>query len=171
MECPEERIDVLEGLGILSGNKEEPRTTVTFKIPGVKTKGKESPIEEMKRNGLSSGDWERHQTLVLDEKKYVSARACSISVERLLDRSTQVSSVECGKQTTLVPHCQGRSKQFTFRVLWSLTARGAPNSSHSEYSGPSLPGALTSLTPNSSHSESSWHIIIKPVFSFTGVSI
>ena len=44
LEWPEERIDVSEGLGILSGNKEEPRTTVTFKIPGVKTKGKESPI-------------------------------------------------------------------------------------------------------------------------------
>ena len=65
---------------------------MTFKTPGVKTKGKESPIEEMKRNGLSSGIWERHhglssgiwdrhQTLAFDEEKYVSARACSISDE------------------------------------------------------------------------------------------
>ena len=81
LEWPEERTDVSEEPGILSGNKEEPRTTVIFKTPGVKTKGKESPIEEMKRNGLSSGDWERHQTLALDEEKYVSARACSISEE------------------------------------------------------------------------------------------
>ena len=81
LEWPEEQFDVQKGPGILSGNKEEPRTTVTFKIPGVKTKGKESPIEEMKRNGLFSGPWERHQTLALDEEKYVSARACSISEE------------------------------------------------------------------------------------------
>ena len=81
LEWPVEQFDVQKGPGILSGNKEEPRTTVTFKIPGVKTKGKESPIEEMKRNGLSSGNWERHQTLALDEEKYVSARACSISEE------------------------------------------------------------------------------------------
>ena len=35
----------------------------------------------MIQNGLSSGKWERHQTLALDEEKYVSARACSISEE------------------------------------------------------------------------------------------
>ena len=33
----------------------------------------------MKRNGLYGGDWEHHHTLALDEEKYVSARACSIS--------------------------------------------------------------------------------------------
>ena len=52
-----------------------------FKTPGVKTKAKESPNEEMMRNGLSGGNWERHHTLALDEEKYVSARACSISEE------------------------------------------------------------------------------------------
>ena len=82
LEWPVDQFDVPEGLENLPGNKEEPRTTVTFKIPaGVKTKGKESPIEEMMQNGLSSGKWERHQTLALDEEKYVSARACSINDE------------------------------------------------------------------------------------------
>lgn len=68
LECPEVRVDDLEKpdptlIEKEWGRGEAPRTTVTFKTPGISHKArKESPTEEMKRNGLS-GEWNRHYTL------------------------------------------------------------------------------------------------------------